>query len=355
MTALHGGDIYGGREILLDFSVNVNPLGMPEFVRKAAEESLFLCGRYPDSRCRGLRRAAAAWYQVDEEQMIFGNGAAELIFRSVLALRPGRAVLLAPSFYEYEAALRAVGAQMSFFYLKEEEDFHLPVDEYLAFLKKERPDMIFLCNPANPAGTVIARTELLKILDFCSDHGIFAVVDECFLDFLKEPGNASALDLVREGRAGVLILQALTKSFAMAGLRLGYGFLADRSLLASMEQAGQPWSVSIPAQEAGAAAFGAARAPYFSETRQLIERERAFLADGLEKAGFHVFPSQANFLLFKDRPGKPEGELFRFLLDHGILIRSCESFRGLDGRYYRSCVAGHDENISLLRILRDYL
>lgn len=134
------------------FPININPLGMPDFIKQAAMDGVEESTRYPDSRCRRLRRLAAGFYGVQEETLVFGNGAAELIFGIVRAVSPRRAVLTAPSFTEYEAALSSVGAEVLFFPLKEEEDFSLPADRYLDFLKSARPDMIFLCNPANPTG-----------------------------------------------------------------------------------------------------------------------------------------------------------------------------------------------------------
>ena len=193
----HGGDVYRNEKIRMDFSININPLGMPDFIKQAAMDGVEESTRYPDSRCRRLRRLAAGFYGVQEETLVFGNGAAELIFGIVRAVSPRRAVLTAPSFTEYEAALSSVGAEVLFFPLKEEEDFSLPADRYLDFLKSARPDMIFLCNPANPTGRLTPGEEICRILEFCTVQGILAVVDECFLDLAEEDERDSVLDLVR--------------------------------------------------------------------------------------------------------------------------------------------------------------
>lgn len=195
----HGGDVYRNEKIRMDFSININPLGMPDFIKQAAMDGVEESARYPDSRCRRLRRLAAGFYGVQEETLVFGNGAAELIFGIVRAVSPRRAVLTAPSFTEYEAALLSVGAEILFFPLKEEEDFSLPADRYLDFLKSARPDMIFLCNPANPTGRLTPVGEIRRILEFCTVQGILAVVDECFLDLAEEDERDSVLDLVRAG------------------------------------------------------------------------------------------------------------------------------------------------------------
>ena len=161
----------------------------------------------------------------------------------------------------------------------------------------------------------------------------------------------SGLDLVREGEKNIFLLKAFTKSFAMAGLRLGYGFLADGELRLKMQSQSQPWNVSIPAQEAGCAAFGAEREPYLREARKLISREREYLREGLQRLGFYVFPSEANFLLFKRTDRGDGGELYESLLSRGILIRRCGDYQGLSGDHYRICVKKREENRAFLENL----
>lgn len=351
----HGGDVYRNQNVELDFSVNLNPLGMPVFVREAAEKSITFCERYPDSECGRLKELAAKAYAMPKKRILFGNGAADLIFRIVRAKRPKRAVLLAPSFLEYEAALKSEGASVDFFYLKEEAGFQLPVGEYLDFLSRVKPELVFLCNPSNPVGNVIGREGLEQILSFCGSVGIFCVVDECFLEFLENGEELSCAADVRAGNRMVFVLQAATKTFAMAGLRLGYGFLADEPLKRSMEAGCQPWNLSVPAQEAGCAAFGPERAGFLRETRQVVRRERGRLADALGRAGFHVYPSSANFLLFRDTAGNPDGALYEYCLRQGILIRPCGNYEGLDGSYYRVCVGNPEANQKLIEVLERYL
>lgn len=344
----HGGDVYRNPNIKYDFSINVNPLGMPDFVKRAAVEGVYQSFRYPDSECGRLKALAAAHYRVPEKNLVFGNGAAELIFGIVRAVEPKRAVLLAPSFTEYEKALKAAGSEICFFYLKGEDGFLLPTEKYLEFLERKKPDMIFLCNPANPVGNTVGRAEMEKILNFCRKQEIFVVVDECFLDFLENGSSLSVSGMACAGYENLFVLQALTKSFAMAGLRLGYGFLSNEELLKRLRTSIQPWNVSIPAQEAGCAAFGPEREEYLGKTRKLLGAERGYLKKGLQSAGFQVFSSDANFLLFKDKNEAGERALYEFFLSRGILIRCCGDFKSLDGRYYRVCVKQHEENRRLL-------
>ena len=293
MEYRHGGDVYRNEKIRYDYSININPLGMPDFIRDAAIRGIEESSRYPDSRCGQLRELAANFYGVKNTQLIFGNGAAELIFAVCRALSPKKAVLPAPTFTEYERALHSSGAQCSFFSLPKEQSFILPVDEYLQFLQYEKPDMIFLCNPSNPVGNLIPAEDIRRILAYCRDRNIFAVIDECFLELTGREKEASAVCLIREGYENLMVLQACTKSFAMAGLRLGYGFFADPSMIDAMERSLQPWNVSIPAQKAGCAAFGPKRSEYLTRSAKYIENERGYLWQVLKDCGFQVYPSSA--------------------------------------------------------------
>ena len=349
----HGGDVYGERRIRLDFSININPLGMPAFVKEAVYRSVEACGAYPDIHCTRLRERIGAYYGIPGEQIIFGNGAAELIFLAARAVLPKRAVLFAPTFSEYETALQEAGTDLFFFPLLPSEGFHFSVERYLSFLQETDPQMIFLCSPSNPAGTVIPKGDLLRILEFCKKQGIRAVADECFLEFLDDPEEAGCLREVSFNPM-LFLLRAPTKSFSMAGLRLGYGFSSDLRLLGRMRSMGQPWKVSIPAQAAGEAAFGPQREAFLEETRRLIKKERAYLKKGLEEAGFYVWDSAVNFLLFRDFKEAEQSKLQAFFRSQGILIRSCANYRGLDSSYYRVCVKRREENEEFLRVLSHY-
>ena len=186
MTKLvHGGDIYtameAGKTELLDYSANINPLGMPERVKAAAAAALELCDNYPDPLCRKLRTAVAEKEQVSAEFLIFGNGAADLIFRLVAAIRPRKAMVLAPTFAEYEQALKINGCKTIHYYLKEEEGFALE-ERFLEALD-DSLEMLFLCNPNNPTGRLIPRSLLREVIAVCEANKIFLVVDECFVDF----------------------------------------------------------------------------------------------------------------------------------------------------------------------------
>ena len=344
----HGGDLltaqsrYGGT--VLDFSTNLNPLGMPPQVKQAAAEADGAA--YPDPLCRHLRQAIAAHDGVEEEQVICGNGAADLIFRLAFALKPRKALLTAPTFSEYEGALTCVGCQVERYALDIDRDFDL--DE--GFLKAIVPgvELVFLCTPNNPTGRLIDPELLAEAARRCRDVGARLVVDECFLPLAG--GGAGLAPRLTEF-SNLFLLRAFTKSYAMAGLRLGYGLSADLELLETLGRFAQPWSVSAPAQAAGTAAF--TRCPQWPEqARALVERERPVLAAVLEGLGCRVVPSQANYLLFQ---AEHITDLKEKLLQRGVLLRSCANYHNLGPDWYRVCVKGGEENRRLLAALKEVL
>ena len=278
--------------------------------------------------------------------MICGNGAADLIFRLAFALKPRKALLTAPTFSEYEGALTCVGCQVERYALDIDRDFDL--DE--GFLKAIVPgvELVFLCTPNNPTGRLIDPELLAEAARRCRDVGARLVVDECFLPLAG--GGAGLAPRLTEF-SNLFLLRAFTKSYAMAGLRLGYGLSADLELLETLGRFAQPWSVSAPAQAAGIAAF--ARCPQWPEqARALVERERPVLAAGLEGLGCRVVPSQANYLLFQ---AENVTDLKEKMLQRGVLLRSCANYHNLGPDWYRVCVKGGEENRRLLAALKEVL
>ena len=341
----HGGDLYG-RPVSLDFSANTNPLGTPPAVRQAVVEASRLLNQYPDPYCRALVAALADFEQAPAPYLLCGCGAAELIFSFCAAVKPRRALELAPTFSEYATALEAMGSAVDRYPLEAVNDFCL-TDDFLSFLAAGQWDTLFLCNPNNPTGQTIPHPLLEAILDLCHKKGMRLFVDECFLD-LTDGGRDLSLKPFLRDHPELFILKAFTKSYGMAGLRLGYCLSADSDLLRAMGRSVQPWNVSLPAQAAGVAALG--EREFLRHTRAVIHEERAWLRDQLSALGLRVFPSQANYLLVKG----PEG-LCEKLLEKGILARSCANYHGLGPGYLRLAVKRHEENEALIAALRDIL
>lgn len=341
----HGGDIYT-RPIQLDFSANINPLGTPEGVIQAVKDSLSLLERYPDPYCRELVQAISAYENVPKQYILCGSGAAELIFAYCSALKPKKALLLAPTFCEYENALRSEGCEVETFFLQGHDDFAL-TESFLPFLKETDAELLMLCNPNNPTGLPVDRNLMKEICSLCRERGIRLFVDECFLELTKDGAQLSLIEKLSQ-YPNLLILKAFTKSYGMAGLRLGYCLSADSTLFTAMSRQTQPWNVSIPAQKAGVAALK--EASFLEAACQIIHTQRPRLMEALKNLGLHVIPSQTNFILFSC-----ERELSAPLLEKGIQLRKCDNYPGLGPGWYRIAVKRPEENDRLINAMEEIL
>lgn len=337
----HGGDIYEG-DIDLDFSANVNPFGMPEGVKRAIVSCIGELHRYPDPYCRELVSALAGYEDVPKEYLLCGAGAAELIFSWCAAAAPRKAMELAPTFSEYSAALERAGCEVVRHYLDPENGFAV-TDALIDGLKREKPDALFVCDPNNPTGRAMAPELKRALTAYCRKNGVRVFADECFMDLADEPYS-----LVPElpSFRGLTVLKAFTKSFGMAGVRLGYCMSSDGELLKEMSKSVQPWNVSTVAQRAGTAALK--ESGFIETTRSHIKNERPRFAAELEAAGLAVHPSNANFLLVKG----PE-DLGAKLRSRRAAIRDCSNFRGLGKGFYRIAVRTTEENDRLLALIRE--
>lgn len=338
----HGGDIYS-RDIRLDFSANVNPFGTPEKVSRAVAEAAKDLSAYPDPYCGPLREKLAGMLGVGTQDIVCGNGAAELIYQFVSALKPRRTLLPVPSFSDYEGGLRAAGCSPELYPLKRENSFEV-TDEILDAVGPNT-DLVILCSPNNPTGRSVKKDLLLDILERCRETETWLFLDECFIELTDEDKAFSLTPYLRENDR-VFLLRAFTKAYGMAGARLGYGVCRSSSMLGAMCAVSQPWNVSSLAQAAGLAALDCPDWP--EKARALIKSEKRYLIRELTRLGISVLPGDANYLMLSGEPG-----LYEALLDKGILIRSCSNYRGLTEGDARIAVRTHGENEALIRAIEE--
>jgi threonine-phosphate decarboxylase len=351
-TPPHGGDVYHlARTLglalgdLLDFSANINPLGIPPGLADAAQAALKEIVHYPDRRVLALRRDLAAYHGLSPEAILVGNGSTELIYLAARALRPGRGLIVTPAFSEYEQALRVAQVPVAFHPTDEAHDFTLH-----KVLEPGAGDLVFLAHPASPSGALLAPELFLAVAARVQAAGAYLLLDEVFVDFVEEASFKTYL-----GRfPRLLILRSFTKFFGIPGMRLGY-LLGAPELVAPLAGEQEPWSVNTMAQVMGRACL--ADKEYRHRTRALITREREFLLEGLAALpGLTPFPSAANYLLVKlTRPGASAARLRRRMLAQGIVIRDASNFRGLDERFFRLAVRRREENARLLQALEECL
>lgn len=337
---IHGGDIYRN-QVQLDYSVNLNPLGVPASVKDAVKQAVERCDVYPDGTALELRQGISEHFQLNPEQIICGNGASELFLAVVHACSPKRILIPVPSFYGYQWAAQAAGAEIRYYYLKSEDGFALDRGILEEF---EDIDMIFLANPNNPTGSYIDEALLTEILKACMQKRIMVVLDECFMELSTSPKTHSRIRECQKW-SNLLLVRAFTKSFAIPAIRLGYLAGSNIDVLENIRRQLPEWNTSRIAQEAGIAALREGN--YLEQARAVIREERKFLIRELAQIGITVYPSETNYLLiYTDTP------LQRQLLKAQILIRDCSNFIGLQNGYYRIAVKGHAENVRLLEEIR---
>ncbi len=334
----HGGQIYDAKGLAgdwLDFSANINPLGLSEKIFQTLTDNLRGVVNYPDPNASELKRAISNRYDVPEKNLVLLNGAAEFFYLYFNALRPARVVIPVPSFSEYERAARAGGCEVKYFFTSAEENFSLDVDK----LEVTAADCVIIGRPNNPTGNLLAPEKILSLAEVAS-----VIVDESFIDFLEVE---SVRKFVSEK---ISVVQSLTKIFAIPGLRLGFA-VVEENLATRLNLCKDVWNVNFLAQKAGVAALDDEN--FLKRTRAWLELEKKFFVARLEKmSGIKIFPPTVNFILFRhENADKILNELRR----EKILLRSCANFAGLDETYLRSAIRSRKENLRLLDALKKIL
>ena len=349
MSLVHGGDVQGfvdeyGYEPL-DFSANVSPLGLPPEVSQAIIDCIPRLAAYPDPLCRRLTSALAAHHGVSEDSIICGNGCSDLIFRLAQVLRARRILVCAPTFAEYATAFGQTQTEVDEYVLSAEDDYVVGED----ILDAIQPchQAVFICQPNNPTGRTANRDLCRHILEKCSSCGARLVVDECFIEFIDNPGDITMECFLSDEH--LIILKAFTKLYGMAGLRLGYLLCSDNELACRLREAAQPWAVSTVAQAAGLAALSSEG--YVEQLRNLIKDERTYLKDALAALGIKA-EGEANFLFFELNG---DAEFCQRMRRQGVLVRDCSNYSNLKPGCYRVAVRSHGENKKLVQAIAKVL
>lgn len=304
---------------------------------------------YPDPNSTVLKNTLAAVLKIEPEQIIAGNGAAELVYLLIKVLKPKKVLLPQPTFSEYEIAVLTGGGTVEDYLLSAEKGFQFSVDE----IAEQLPgvEMVILCNPNNPTGTLTSRGNMVEILKLARAGNVTVVVDEAFMDFVTERDNYSTVSLLRDF-PNLFVLYSLTKFFAIPGLRLGVG-LGEPELVKKLHLYKDPWNVNCFAQAAGVVSL--MDAAYIEKSIAFMQSEKTYLYEQLSAIkGFSPFPPAANYIFAGIRAtGITAGELANRLGRRGILIRDCSSYNNLDPYHIRVAVRTRYENDRLLTALRE--
>ncbi len=350
--AVHGGEVfrqarkYGIRiDEIIDFSANINPLGLPPGVDSALQEALSNLANYPEIDGESLRFSVAERHNLAAENVIVGNGSSALIYLLTRALQPKKSIIWSPTFTEYERALKQAHSEVvNFDCLNPGKKITL--EKIIASTVKARPDLVFICNPNNPTGHLWSIMDLEKIISDFKKAGIILVLDEAFIDFV---GFAASCGSRVEEFDNLIVLRSLTKIYALAGIRCGY-LLSGRSLNWRLLSCLEPWSVNTLALNAAVTAL-ANDNEFIEKTRAFIAEERAYLGNGLNKLEFlKSYPAAANYILTR-MDSKINGKKLRDYLfsRDNILIRLCGDYAGLSDNFVRFAVKNRAENQRLLK------
>ena len=353
---LHGGNVHKifrekNLEEILDYSSNINPFGVPESFKKSVIENFDLITRYPDPDYFKLKDKFASFNGVELENILVGNGATELIFLYMKALNPKKTLVVSPTFAEYERAVKVSGGEIEYFQLLEEDEFELDLLRLEERLKGKY-DLLVICNPNNPTGKRISSSKLASILEHCNKYGTHLFLDEAFIEF-TEGGHKNSIIKETVDKKNLFVLRALTKFFAIPGLRLGYGICYNREIRENIELEREPWTVNGFAELAGLVVLDDCE--YIKNSEEWIRREKLYMYRTLEKLpGVKTYKTETNFILVKLLKGDSKS-LGKVFLERGILVRDASNFKYLDSSFIRLAIKDRENNKRVIETLGDIL
>jgi len=354
---VHGGTIYTiaremgvSTEQLIDFSANINPLGFSPRVNKALLQNERAILHYPDRGAYDLVCQLSRYHGIPEHSILAGNGSTELIFLLPRVLRPKKILLVVPTFSEYETSIRNVNGQVFYFKTFEQEQFCINAERLLREIRKGY-DTLYICNPGNPTGGLTPHDVLLDVVKYARDKSTRVIIDETFIDFNEN----QSLKHLTEQFDNLYVLRSMTKFFGLPGLRAGYLISSEKNIIKLREQQ-EPWTMNVLAQYASIESLKDRR--YIRRTVLYVQAARRKLVIELKRIPYlTIFPSAANYLLLKLDKSAPINvpQLYERLLQKGIIVRKCDSFEGLDDKFFRVAVRKYSENRRLVKELTEAL
>ncbi|MBI1663662.1 MAG: threonine-phosphate decarboxylase [Nitrosopumilus sp.] len=339
----HGGRFSGGNRQpdVLDFSSNTSPAGIPSSVKSAMKKRLDEMEYYPDTNSTSLLSSLKKYTRLSDSHIVVGNGAIEILYNFCSTFLSKKRVLIpTPTFSEYESASKLADCKFTFF---KTMNLSENLDSFISQIPVN--GCVFVCNPNNPTGTILSKKQLTKIISAAKTRSSFVFVDECFIELVPE-SNQSIMNLVKK-YDNLFVLRSLTKSYGLAGIRIGYG-IGSKSIIKILKKIKIPWSVNALAQEAGIIAIK--NKSHLTKSKSIIKKESDFLKKKIAKiTSFECYDSSTNFILIKTK--QDSTKIQKKLLKHKILIRDCKNFRGLNNHYIRIAVKSHKDNLKLVNAM----
>ena len=344
IPVIHGGKIpvKNSDHNIIDFSSNITPLGIPNFVKLIIKKNLDKVQFYPDPKSENVISSLEKYTHLSKSNIIVGNGAIEILYNFCFAFlsKTTKVLIHVPTFQEYETAVKLSNCKISYF---KSLNLSTNIDSFISQIPKN--GCIFLCNPNNPTGKLLSKKELLSIIIVAKKLKTIVFIDECFIELVPK-SNESLISYVKK-YDNLFILRSLTKSFGLPGLRIGYA-CGSKEIIKILQKIKIPWSVNSLAQDAANVVIK--NISHIKKSNIIIQKELKYLEDNISILnGFECISSSTNFILIKTK--NDSTKLQTKLLKNKILIRDCKNFRGLDNHYIRIAVKSHKDNVKLVKAL----
>lgn len=333
---------------IIPYASNVNPLGMSPMAKEALAEHIEAIQSYPDRDYTNLRATIAKYCGVEPDMLVLGNGTSELIRTVTAAIAPTKTMVLGPCYSEYANAARMAGSEVVTYMLKNPEDFEIDVDMFLKALN-DSIELLIICNPNNPTSKIITKEQMNTILTCCQQHDIFVMVDETYVEFVKDINLVSSVSLTRKFD-NLIVLRGVSKFFAVPGLRLGYAVTNNEDFLNAASNNKVPWNINA---FASIASVMFEDEHYINLTKSLIQTERNLIFSALSsRKTIKVFKPEANFVLIKLlKEEQTASEVFEYCLKRGFMIRDCTDYEGLGDKYVRFCFMKPEQNDNMVNTI----
>ena len=342
----HGGYFGDSKKKIIDFSVNINPLGVPSKLKEKLKNSIDHLESYPEIDGISAKNTLSEHLNIDSEHLILGNGATELIYLFAKTFKPKKILIVEPTFTEYERAFSLNRSEIYHFQCKEEDKFKINIELLFKEIDELRPDVLVICNPNNPTGIFTERESMKQVLDKLKSIDGKLFIDESFIDFTEK---GSYINMIED--YPIFILRSMTKIYAIPGLRLGYA-IASKAIIDRLNKYKEPWTINSLALDSVEVLLEDGK--YKEETQRWYTSEKEYLRENLKQVeSLDVYEGEGNFFLCKLNESNSI-DLRDYLLNLGIYIRTCEDFHGLDDSFIRIAVRRKEENSALIRALNSY-
>lgn len=353
--SFHGSDLekieeqyHINRNDIVPHASNVNPLGSSPIARQALIDGVDAVTTYPERDYASLKATIANYCGTEASNIILGNGTSDLIRLTIETLAPKKTMIIGPTYSEYANTATKYGSEVVKYMLKDLDDFELDMDLFLKNLN-ESIELLIICNPNNPTGKALTREQMDTILEKCLALNIFVMVDETYVEFVKDINQISSVLLTRK-YDNLIVLRSVSKFFASPGLRLGYAITNNEDFLTATDNSKTPWNIN---SFATVARVMFEDEHYISLTKSLIQTERNLIFSALSsRKTIKVYKPDANFVLIKLlKEDQTASDVFEYCIKKGLMIRDCTDYEGLGEKYIRFCFMKPEQNDNVVNTI----